>query len=312
MRISLEDAATLLNMGRVVAVPTETVYGLAASLHHPEAIRAIFTLKGRPAQNPLIVHLADISQLEKFVQTVPDNFHFLASAFWPGPATFVLPILPETIPDEARAGLPTAAFRIPSHPLILDLIHRTGPLLMPSANLSGRPSATLPEHIEADFGTSLPILDGGPSKKGVESTVLREHQGIWEILRLGALAPSQFEPILGYVPEIVQVKKGEAPACPGQLFRHYAPLARLKAASTFHAAMQGTIVGFSDRSYPQGCPLIYLGPSNNPEKVAENLYEILRRLDREGIQEAWLDMRLPSGGLWLTIAERLEKVVQNN
>lgn len=310
MRIPFESAVELLGTGQVVAVPTETVYGLAASLSHPEAIRSIFTLKGRPAQNPLIVHLSDISQLEAFVETVPDNFQSLASAFWPGPVTFVLPILSKTIPSVARAGLLTAAFRIPSHSLILDLIRRTGPLLMPSANLSGRPSATLPEHIETDFGSSLPILDGGPAKKGVESTVLREQKGIWEIIRLGAVPPSEFEPVLGYAPAIIQAKKEEAPACPGQLFRHYAPQALLKPASTFEPDMQGAIVGFSDRAYPQGCPLFHLGPSNAPEKVAENLYDVLRRLDREGVQEAWLDIRLPANGLWLTIAERLQKAIQ--
>lgn len=312
MRISLQTAADLLNSGQIVAVPTETVYGLAASLHHPEAIRAIFTRKGRPSQNPLIVHLSDISQVKEFVQNVPASFYALASALWPGPVTFVLPILPETIPSEARAGLPTAAFRIPSHPLILDLIRRTGPLLMPSANLSGRPSATLPEHIESDFGLDLPILDGGPAKKGVESTVLREQKGVWEIIRLGAMEPSQFEPLLGYIPAIVQPKKGEAPACPGQLFRHYAPSACLKPVTTFHSDTQGAIVGFSDRAYPQGCQLFSLGSSDAPEKVAENLYGVLRRLDREGIREAWIDMRLPSGGLWLTIAERLSKAVQGS
>ncbi|MCE5317506.1 MAG: threonylcarbamoyl-AMP synthase [Parachlamydia sp.] len=310
MRISLETAADLLRSGQVVAVPTETVYGLAASLEHPEAIRAIFSLKGRPTQNPLIVHLSDISQLGQFVETVPDSFQPLASAFWPGPVTFVLPILQTTIPAEARAGLPTAAFRIPSHPLILDLIQRTGPLLMPSANLSGRPSATLPEHIEADFGLSMPILDGGPAQKGVESTVLREHQGLWEIIRLGAVAPESFEQVLGYIPAVINATKGEKPVCPGQLFRHYAPSARLMPTTSFHADMRGAVVGFSDRQYPQGCSLISLGPSDAPEKVAENLYDTLRRLDREGIEDAWLDMRLPGGGLWQTIAERLFKAAQ--
>lgn len=310
MKISLQKAAELLNTGQVVAVPTETVYGLAASLDFPEAIKAIFSLKGRPAQNPLIVHLAHAGQIERYVQKLPDAFSALAQAFWPGPVTLVVPIIPETISSEARAGLPTAAFRVPDHSLTLELIEKTGPLVMPSANLSGRPSATTSEHIEIDFGPGLPILDGGFTKRGIESTVLREQGGRWEIIRLGAVAPASFEQVLGYIPRVVETPPGASPVCPGQLFRHYAPASKLMPATTFQDEMQGVVVGFLDRDYPKGCRLFSLGPSDRPETVAENLYETLRRLDREGVKEAWLDMRLPHDGLWETIEERLLKAAE--
>lgn len=307
MRISLIQAAEWLRSGQVVAVPTETVYGLAASLEYPEAIEAIFALKGRPAQNPLIVHLAHAGQIEQYAKELPEQFYALASAYWPGPVTFVLPIVSETIPLMARAGLPTAAFRVPGHPLTLELLKMTGPLVMPSANLSGRPSATAPEHVETDFGSGLPILDGGLSIRGVESTVLREHAGRWEVIRLGAVAPIAFETVLGYVPRVVTAVPGDSPVCPGQLFRHYSPSARLIPATAFAADMQGAVVGFTDREYPAACSVYQLGHSDAPEKIAENLYHALRSLDCEGVKEAHVDMRFPEDGLWETIRERLLK-----
>lgn len=307
MRISLEQAAALLRAGDVVAVPTETVYGLAASLAHPEAIEKLFLLKGRPAQNPLIVHLADASQLQKFVKEEPPHLKELAKTFWPGPMTLVFSIFSDTIPTNARAGLSTAAFRIPDHERTRQLLHMTGPLVMPSANISGRPSATTPEHVESDFGSSLPLLDGGTTKRGVESTVLRADEGKWEIIRLGALPPAAFEPVLGYAPSIATVKAGETPICPGQLFRHYAPAAHLILTTSFHEQMQGAIVGFSDRPYSQNGSLFSLGASHDPEGVAENLYSTLRRLDEEKVPQAFVDMRFPNEGLWITLAERLTK-----
>ncbi len=308
MKISLERAAELLQSGHVVAVPTETVYGLAASLSHPEAIAAIFALKGRPAKNPLIVHLADAELLSHYAHTFPKE---LAEAFWPGPMTLVLPVHPEQIPALARANLPTAAFRVPDHPMTRALLQKTGPLVMPSANLSGRPSATTAEHVEADFGRKIFILDGGTTRRGVESTVLREFNGRWEIIRLGAIPPGAFEPVLGYVPAIIGAKEGEAPVCPGQLYRHYAPAARLIPTTQFSQEMQGAVVGFTDRRYPEGCRLFGLGSSICPESVAENLYATLRLLDEEKVPQAFLDMRLPKEGLWMTLAERLEKAAQS-
>src|SRR5262245_4612508 len=142
MHISLEEAASALKSGLVVAVPTETVYGLAASIDFPDAIEDIFRLKGRPSNNPLIVHVASAKEIAFYVTQQPPQFLKLASAFWPGPLTVVLPVDQVRIPSVARAGLPTAAFRVPNHPLTRELLEITGPLVMPSANLSGKPSAT--------------------------------------------------------------------------------------------------------------------------------------------------------------------------
>ena len=306
MRISISRAISELQSGQVVALPTETVYGLAACLNQPIAIEKIFALKGRPHANPLIIHLADINDIENYVSYFPPGFKSLAESFWPGPLTFILPIHVNLIPSIARANLSTAGFRIPSLELTRTLLRSTGPLVMPSANLSGRPSATRPEHIEEDFGKDFPILDGGICSKGVESTILFYRDDEWVIIRLGALVPDHFLPVLGYRPRIVQTIENETqPLCPGQMFRHYAPRARLFLGVSSALDDVSFVLGFKERHYPIGKRVILLGSLLHPEKVAENLYQALRQLDREGAKEVWVDMDFPRNGLWETIAERL-------
>lgn len=310
MRISLLEAARLLDSGHVVAVPTETVYGLAGSLKHPEAVDEIFSLKGRPSNNPLIIHVGDVDQIASFVSIFPEGFQQLATAFWPGPMTLVLPLKEGTVPGKVRANLPTAAFRIPSHPLALRLLAVSGPLVMPSANLSGSPSATSPEHVEIDFGFSFPVLDGGACSKGLESTILIEQEGQWRIIRQGSLPPEAFETALGYRPQVV-VADSKAPICPGQLYRHYAPKAALKLASNFTVDMKGVVLGYEGRDYPSTLRLIPLGTLQDPDGVAESLYRVLRDLDANGIVEAWVDVGIPDTHLWSTILERLTKAAQS-
>lgn len=310
MRVSIDKAAELLTAGEVVAVPTETVYGLAASLTNPYAISEIYSLKGRPANNPLIIHLSAPQQIENFASIIPEGFYSLAEAFWPGPFTVVLPIFTDKVPASACAGLPTGAFRVPNHPLARRLIDITGPLVMPSANLSGRPSATCVEHVEKDFGSHFPVLDGGACTCGVESTILYWQQGEqkWQVARLGAIAPEAFQSVLKYLPDVIDASMGgKKPLCPGQLYRHYAPEATLTLARMIPEGAQGVVVGFEDRSYPAGCRVIALGRSSDPETAAHRLYAVLRRLDQEGIGQAWVDIDFPEEGLWLTLKERLIK-----
>ncbi len=306
MRISLSQANQALQSGQVIAVPTETVYGLAASLNQASAIERIFTLKGRPRANPLIIHFADLEDIKEYVLHYPPGFEVLAHTFWPGPLTCILPVDPLRVPTIVRAGLPNAGFRIPALPLTRALLKATGPLVMPSANLSGRPSATRPEHVEEDFGMDFPVLGGGICSKGVESTILLYEEPEWVIVRLGALAADVFKPILGYQPRFIQKSKEEAqPLCPGQLFRHYAPRARLILGDPIGLVAAPFILGFKERRYPSEKRLILLGSLSHPEEVAENLYQSLRQLDQEGAISAWVDMDFPRQGLWQTIAERL-------
>lgn len=310
MKVSLDQAVSLLNSGLVVAIPTETVYGLAASINFPEALEEIFRLKGRPSNNPLIVHLGTADDITLYARELPDDFAKLTTVFWPGPLTLVISVIEDTIPSIARAGLPTAAFRIPGLELTRDVLKRTGPLVMPSANLSGKPSATSAEHVEHDFGSGFSVLDGGECHRGVESTILCRDQSEWVVIRLGALPPEAFLPVLGYVPKVKEMENGEpsVPLCPGQLYRHYSPKAKLILSDNIPSTETAeAIIGFSDRSYPKNSRLFSLGTSTDPDSAAHELYAVLRNLDQEKIEQALVDMNFPNDGLWLTLKERLQK-----
>lgn len=307
MHIKLEAAADSLINGDVVAVPTETVYGLAASLGQLDAIHRIFALKGRPINNPLIIHVAGVDQIVPYALSLPPDFNKLAHAFWPGPMTLIVPIRQDLIYPVVRAHLDTAGFRIPSHPLARQLLAKTGPLVMPSANLSGKPSATSREHVEEDFGFDFPVLDGGRCQKGIESTILCYQNHRWIIVRLGALSSQDFVPILGYEPLIAENENNKSkPICPGQLYRHYAPQAILILKQDGEDRENAPfILGFKERSYPKEKRVLWMGSLDNPYEVAENLYGVLRQLDREQAHLAWVDMDFPADGLWVTIRERL-------
>lgn len=309
MRITVEEACYRLKRGEPVALPTETVYGLAAPLSHEGAIATIFALKKRPSDNPLIIHVEGWDDAVTYCKApLSESASRLTDAFWPGPLTLVLPIQESLVPALVRGGLATAAFRMPSHPLTLAVIREVGPLVMPSANLSGRPSSTTPSHVEEDFGASFPVVDGGECLAGVESTVVACQGARWEILRLGALDSAKLSTILDYAPVYCEVMT--APICPGRHHRHYAPRARLL--MEVPPPPGGTVVGFRDRRYPEGCKLFSMGDSGDPDAVAARLYSILRALDTAGVETAWVDMNFPRRGLWLTIAERLERAAAQN
>lgn len=310
MRIDVEQAAFLLQHDEVVAIPTETVYGLAASLYSERAIEKVFTLKNRPKANPLIIHVLHPAQALAFVEEKPPHLEELMHHFWPGPLTLVLPIRKDLIPATARAHLDTAAFRQPSHPLVEQLLEKISPLVAPSANISGKPSATRYEHIENDFGIDFPVLDGGPCHHGVESTILAFVDNRWELARHGAISIEAIRKVLGSNPLIQPRCKHKKPISPGQMFRHYAPVAHLYLSSPPHFVE--AILGFKDRSYPDNSTVYFLGDSQSPEEVSHNLYRILRQLDEDGVEEAVVDMNFPRDGLWITIRERLEKAASKN
>lgn len=318
MKISLENAAALLRQGNVVAIPTETVYGLAAWLFQESAIEKIFQLKNRPASNPLILHVKDRQECASFGAFLPADFEKLTAAFWPGPLTLILPICEEKIPSIARAGLTTAAFRMPKHPLAIELLNHVSPLVAPSANLSGTPSSTKPEHIENDFGIDFPLIEGF-CEYGLESTILAQKNGYWEIARQGAISQEEIAKVLGYTPENnVQCKeksRKEKPICPGQLFSHYAPKAELILSTDPYEECKKRlpiVVGFSDKKYAGAEKIFTLGSTSNPEEVAFRLYALLRDLDKNGIEKAWVDIATPTLGIWTTIRERLFRAAGQN
>ncbi|MGI8316607.1 L-threonylcarbamoyladenylate synthase [Halobacillus mangrovi] len=226
---SIEEAAQLLNDRHVVAFPTETVYGLGADATNVEAVQRIFEAKGRPSDNPLIVHVADIHQVEKLAQNIPDRAYRLMEAFWPGPLTLVLESN-GTAAENVTAGLSTIGIRMPDHPLALALLRASGkPLAAPSANRSGRPSPTDAAHVWQDLeGRVAGILDGGATGVGVESTVLDCTSDTPVILRPGGVTKEDLEKILPIVDVDSALKdKQEHPRSPGMKYTHYAPEAPL-------------------------------------------------------------------------------------
>lgn len=314
MKVTIEEASSLLFNSQPVAIPTETVWGLAARLHDEAGIRQIFSLKGRPLENPLIIHLCDQSFLFACCTHELPALRDLIRAFWPGGLTVVVPVHEKMVPSIARAGLPTAAFRIPDHETTLRLIAKTGPLVAPSANLSGSPSATTPAHIEKDFGLGLPILSARTyCQHGIESTILIWKDSSWQVGRLGAIGIDAIAKVLGYEPAR-HTPEAASPLCPGQMFRHYAPKARL---TLFNEPWDNGLVsqydgvlGFSDREYPGAQHIVTMGKSTNPSGVAKLLYRALRDLDRFKVQSVFVDMNVPSSVDWLAIRDRLEKASQ--
>lgn len=308
MKVSLEKAAALLSHGEVVAIPTETVYGLAASLKQETAIQKIFSLKGRPQDNPLIVHIADVKSLKVLVSDVPCFFDKAAS-LWPGPLTIVFPANLKNVPDVVRAGLDTVAVRIPFHPLTLKLIKMTGPLVAPSANLSGSPSATSVKHVEQDFGQNFPVLDGGRAEKGVESTVIRLHGNSWELLREGGYSEERLSEVIGRGPVAIK-NQDEKPRSPGMKYRHYSPKCQLILCASQEEIQEKEnlargVLGFSDTQTQ--LPLFSLGKRN---VFSENLYELyhnLRQLDEKQLRVVLVDMDFDKTELGATLANRLEK-----
>lgn len=326
---ALEEAAGVIKSGGLVAFPTETVYGLGANALDGEAIRRIFAAKGRPADNPLIVHIAREGDLGPLVTQVPAPARPLLARFWPGPLTLVLPKKPH-IPAETTAGLDTVAIRMPAHPIALALIHLAGvPIAAPSANLSGKPSPTTAQHVLADLeGRVDIIIDGGPTDVGVESTVLDVTRKPPLLLRPGGIT---LEELLEFIPTI-QLDPGVGalapssdvkPPSPGMKYTHYAPQARVLVVEGTGEGVQAKIremaaayrsrglrVGIlasreTAAAYENG-EVQVVGGKKELAAVAANLYTCFRRFDFLGV-----DVILAEGfeavGLGLAIMNRLRK-----
>tara|TARA_R110002124_G_scaffold79587_1_gene211488 strand:+ start:183 stop:1112 length:930 start_codon:yes stop_codon:yes gene_type:complete len=212
--------------GNVVAFPTETVYGLGADAQNPEAIAKVFETKGRPSDNPLIVHISNSDQIHDFVSNIPESAQLLIEEFWPGPLTLVFNKKPEVL-DVVTAGLGTVAIRMPANEIALELISQTGPLVAPSANKSGAPSPTKASHIKADFGDSVLLIDGGKTQVGLESTVLDLTGEDPIILRPGSIGKKELEIVLGRE-ILIDDSPLNKPKSPGQKYSHYKPKAEIR------------------------------------------------------------------------------------
>ena len=309
---TVSEAARLLRDGRLVAFPTETVYGLGGDATNERAVAAIFEAKGRPQFNPLISHVLDATEAKRFVEW-NDVAEKLAARFWPGPLTFVLPRSKDSpIALLASAGLDTVAIRAPAHPVAQALIRAAGrPLAAPSANRSGAVSPTRAQHVAESLGERVPlILDGGPCLVGVESTVIDLTTAVPTLLRPGGATREAIEAAIGPIALSHAIPSGDAARkSPGQLDSHYAPSrpVRLNAASV--GADEG-LLAFGP-SPPAGAMLTCnLSPTGNLAEAAANLFAQMRLLDRPGIGRIAV-MPIPETGLGLAINDRLRRAAHD-
>ncbi len=288
------EAARLLKDGQVVGMPTETVYGLAGNAYSSEAVNRIFEAKGRPQDNPLIVHISEFDEIYELVSNVPESARKLADAFWPGPLTMILP-KSEKVPMCVTAGLNTVAVRCPNHPIANMLIKVSGlPLAAPSANLSGKPSPTKAEHVYKDLNGRIPlIIDGGECEEGVESTVVTLATAVPKLLRPGNVTLKQLKSVLGDVQVddavLNPLKEGEKVSSPGMKYKHYSPDARIVVVKgSFEKFKQYVNLNCDDDTYAMvfkgegeglNVKTVEYGFSDNYRQLSHSLFDLLRYLD---------------------------------
>ena len=305
----IKRAATILRKGGVVAFPTETVYGLGANVFDAAAVARIFEIKGRPRFDPLIVHVSDLQQAESLFADFPANVRGLARRFWPGPLTLVLPKR-RKVPDIVTAGLPTVAVRMPDHPMALPLIRETGtPLAAPSANPFGRVSPTTVEHVRKQLGRDVDlVLDGGPCRVGIESTILSFVDSTPALLRAGGAAIEDIEAIVG--PVLRPSRSPGRPTAPGQLRQHYAPRTPLVFSADADLRMNRWRIGllsFREPASMTGFAAVeVLSPCGDLREAAANLFASLHRLDDLDLDVIVADA-VPDTGLGLAINDRLRR-----
>lgn len=296
----LKEASAVIRSGGLVAFPTETVYGLGGDATNPEASRKIYAAKGRPSDNPLIVHIADFSQLRNIVAEVPQEAEKLAEAFWPGPLTMILR-KNDVIPYETTGGLDTVAIRMPSHPVARAFLQDSGCMIAaPSANTSGRPSPTTAQHVWEDLHGKIEILlDGGPVGIGIESTIVDLSEERPMILRPGFITQEMLSAVLGDVgmdPGLASENSKQPPKAPGMRYRHYAPKADLTLvegtmeeviskinALTREAQAMGKSVGVlateENKDRYVADHVIVIGQRQDEAEIARHLFDVLRQFD---------------------------------
>ena len=319
---TVETAAEIIRNGGLVALPTETVYGLGANGLDEQAVAKIFEAKGRPQDNPLILHVAQPEEIERFCYSIPQAAYALAEAFWPGPLTMVLPAR-ETVPKRTTAGLSTVAVRCPDCDVTREIIRLAGvPVAAPSANISGKPSTTTAEHVLHDHdGRSDAIVDGGSCRVGVESTIVDLTDERPRLLRPGGITPEQLLEVLGdlVVDKAVtaQIDKDAGVKAPGMKYRHYAPQcdvvivagSREKAAAYIHRHFEENdrVLCFAEELplYADCRPLAY-GKEAQAETLSAGLFAALRELDDPKVHRVYA--RCPvGGGVAYAVQNRLKK-----
>ena len=315
-------AASIIRRGGLVAIPTETVYGLGADGLNENAVASIFAAKGRPQDNPLILHVAEPEEINKFCHTIPEAAYVLAKKFWPGPLTMVLPAR-DIVPKRTTGGLSTVAVRCPDNDVTRAIIRLSGvPIAAPSANLSGKPSTTTAEHVLHDHDGKIDaIVDGGPCRVGVESTIVDLTDAHPRLLRPGGITPEQLKEVLG---ELVidkavtaQIDKDAVVKAPGMKYRHYAPQEPVvivsgssEKASAYihrHFVPGDRVLCFAEELplYADCAPLAY-GQEADVNTLSAGLFAALRELDDPSIHQVYA--RCPvGGGVAYAVQNRLKK-----
>lgn len=316
-------AAALLRQGELVAMPTETVYGLAADALNAAAVGRIFAAKGRPQDNPLIVHIAAADELPALVAAVPETARALAEAYWPGPLTMIFSRA-AAVPAVVSAGLPSVAVRMPSHPIARELIRATGrPLAAPSANRSGSPSPTSAAHVLADLdGRIAAVIDGGPCAVGVESTVVDLTGDTPRLLRPGGVTVAMLEAVIGPVAVDAAVTHALAPGAaapsPGMKYKHYAPRAHVTLVKGTAAAFTAYVnaraaedgaaglmaMVFDGEEAGLAVPCLTYGSRSDEAEQARRVFEKLRTLDDQGARRVYVSCPRPAD-IGLAVYNRL-------
>ena len=321
---AIEEAAQLIREGELVGMPTETVYGLGANALDEKAVMKIFEAKGRPADNPLIVHVSNLAEIPPLVSVIPESAKRLMEAFWSGPMTLVLP-KSDKIPSAVSAGLDTVGIRLPASEAARALIAAAGrPIAAPSANRSGKPSPTTAQHVFEDMDGRIPmILDGGASEVGVESSVIDATGEIPVILRPGGITPEMVQEVIGdvRVDEHVMspLQEGDIVRSPGMKYKHYAPTAKTvifdgtaeaviaAICARYDAALAAgekpAILGFDEHDFG-GRVRISLGSVNRPNEAAARLFGALRELDERGETVALCEA-VEATGIGLAVMNRM-------
>lgn len=315
---AIKEAGRLLKAGELVVVPTETVYGLAASALDPAAVQRIFDAKGRPGDNPLIVHVASVEAAKKLARDWPPLADRFAKAFWPGPLTLVLPRAPN-VPDLVTAGLDSVALRVPAHPVTQQVLRACGvPLAAPSANTSGRPSPTTAQHAEADLGDKVQLyVDAGPATVGLESTVVSLLGPKPVVLRVGAIPQEALNRIAS---DWEKAGVGGPALSPGMKHRHYAPTAKVRLVPAAQMATEWRQKGGDPKvafivssetaaAGMAGRNVAVPGPRNDAEGWARELFALLRKFDRKA---EILVEPIPEKGLGAAVMERLRRAAEGS
>ncbi|NDP43548.1 MAG: threonylcarbamoyl-AMP synthase [Aromatoleum sp.] len=314
---AIAAAAEALRSGGLVAFPTETVYGLGADAGNPDAVRAIFAAKGRPADHPVIVHLHDASAVDAWVRTFPEGARRLADAFWPGPLTLILPRAAH-VSNAVTGGQDGVGLRVPSHPVARALLATFGAIAAPSANRFGRISPTTAQHVADDLGDAVAlILDAGPCSVGIESTIVAFVGAEPALLRPGAIGVEALTRVLGRAPRAADTS---APRASGSLASHYAPMTRatLAAPGALHVEIlsrqeRDESVAVLARAVPRPVDFAgsWIAAPATPEAYAHDLYANLRTLDAAGADEILIEAP-PSDPAWFAVQDRLVRAAHRN